>query len=133
MTKLAPEPLRAAIPSAEQIYLALAVATAIPMGFAVLARRPRSARWATYALLLVATVLLVNVIWHLVAAVMLRGYSPGAATAVVVNLPMTLFALRWAIGHGWLSRRGLSAMLLVAVLMHGSIFVVAHVVVRALS
>lgn len=119
--QLVPAAFRRAIPEAEAIYLALAVVTLIPIGFAVLARRPGSTSWATYGLLLVAAVLLVNIVWHLLAAAALGGYSPGVVTAVVINLPVTILALRWAIRNAWLSRRGVAGMLLVAVFLHGPI------------
>jgi hypothetical protein len=131
--QLAPEPLRRGIPGLESVYVALIVVTAIPVAFALLARRSRSACWATSGLLLVAAILLVNVAWHLVAAFTLGGYAPGLATALAVNLPVTVAALHWARSNAWLSRRGLAAMLLIAVLLHGPIPMTAVVLTRWLS
>ena len=116
----APVPLRAMLPERLHIaYAGLLVVTVIPFGLAVLARRPKSPGWVRYALLVVAASLLANVAWHLMVAVALRGYAPGVLTAVAVNLPVTLAALRGARRDGWLSRRGLWLVLLLAVLFHG--------------
>jgi len=94
-----------------------------PFALALLARRPHSARWAHYALLVVAAILLVNVAWHVAAAIVLRGYAPGVASAVVVNLPLTLGVLRGARRDGWLSRRGLWLVSLLALALHGPVLI----------
>ncbi len=113
-----PQSAWAVLPDAGKAYLALVIVTVIPFGLALLARRQRSATWATCGLLLVAGVLLVNVGWHLVASAALGGYAPGVVTAVMINLPLTLAVLRWARREQWVSRRGLWTLLLIAVLLH---------------
>jgi hypothetical protein len=118
----APQAVRYLIPGPGRLstaYVALVVVTVIPVGFALLARHPRSARWAGQALLVLAAILLVNVAWHLAAAVVLRGYAPGVATALAINLPVTVMALRRERRDGRLSRRGLWLVLLVGLGLHG--------------
>ena len=80
--------------------------------------RPRS-RVALWALLLLQGVLLLNVISHLAAAVALRGYSPGLATALLLNLPLSLYVFRTAVGREWLPRAALIALIPAALLVHG--------------
>jgi hypothetical protein len=119
---LLPDAARRLIPSLDYtyVYVALVVATAIPVGFALLLRRRASTSWATYGILLVAAVMLVNVVWHLAAATALRGYAPGVVTAVAVNLPVMAAALRWARREGWLSTGALWLYVAVGVMLHGA-------------
>jgi uncharacterized protein with HXXEE motif len=115
-----PESVRPLIPSPEFMYGALVVATAIPIVLALLARRRETSVWATYGLLLVAAVVLVNVVWHIAAAGWLGGYAPGVVTAVVVNLPIMATSLRWARRAGWLSKGALWMYIAVGVMLHGA-------------
>lgn len=126
---LVPESIRPSIPSLDYMYVALVVVTAIPIGLALVARRGASIIWATYGMLLVAAVMLVNVVWHLSAATLLRGYAPGVVTAVAINLPVMATVLRWARREDWLSRGALSMYIAVGVILHGAalLFLVALV------
>jgi hypothetical protein len=116
---LVPDAVRRFMPSRHYIYDALVVATVIPIGLALVARRDRRS-WATYGLLLVAAVMLVNVIWHSVAAALLGGYAPGVVTAVAVNLPVMALALRWARRESWLSNGALWMYVGIGVMLHGA-------------
>jgi hypothetical protein len=109
-----PAALRALVGSlhGRQIAAALVLATVVPLAASVwAAARPASAaaQWLVDALW--ATVLL-NVAWHVVAAVVLAGYAPGLVTALAVNLPLGVLALR-AVAPG--RRR---ALVPAAVLLH---------------
>jgi hypothetical protein len=117
---LIPDAARPLVPSLDYMYPALVVATGIPIGLALFACRRASSVLATYGLLLFAAVVLVNVVWHLAAAMWLRGYAPGVVTAVAVNLPVTVAALRWARRDGWLSRGAVWIYVAVGVLLHGA-------------
>lgn len=83
--------------------------------------------WAAYlsgrgrlvALLVIQAVVLVNVAWHLAAAVMLRGYTPGLATALAVNLPFSVYLLARAWRERWVGRGMMAALLPLALLLHG--------------
>lgn len=63
--------------------------------------------------------MLVNVVSHVGSAVFLRGYAPGLATALALNLPFSIYLLRRAIAERWVSRRTLAPLVIVAVLVHG--------------
>ncbi|MDQ3998430.1 MAG: HXXEE domain-containing protein [Gemmatimonadota bacterium] len=119
---LVPDAVRRLMPSSQYIYViyvALVVATAIPIAFALVARRDRRS-WATYGLLLVAAVMLVNAVWHSVAAVLLGGYAPGVVTAVAINLPVMALVLRWARRESWLSKGALWMYLGIGLMLHGA-------------
>jgi Protein of unknown function with HXXEE motif len=120
---LAPAAVRSAIPDVQVFYVALVVVTAIPFGMALLAHRSASRGWATYGLLVVTAVMLVNVASHIGAAIWLGGYSPGVATAILVNLPVMSVALSQSRHRGLVSRRGIWRLFLVAVLLHGPILI----------
>jgi Protein of unknown function with HXXEE motif len=114
-----PAAVQGMTPGPRELYVVLVVVTAIPFVLALVARRPATSRWGVYGLLVVAVVLLVNVIWHLGAAVWLGGYAPGVVTAVVANLPVTTVALSRSRHRGLVSRRGVWRLFLIAVLLHG--------------
>jgi hypothetical protein len=66
-------------------------------------------RWPFLPIVL-AAVMLVNVVLpHVPAAVALGGYSPGLVTAVLVNLPYSVWFLRRSLQEGFVSRRGIVA------------------------
>jgi hypothetical protein len=112
-------PVAAAI-TYEQMLIALAVATIVPLGITIWAVvRPRSAV-ALWSVLLIQTVVLLNVAAHVCSALfILRGYGPGLATALVVNLPFSLYVLRRATQEQWTTRRGLLALAPAAFVVHG--------------
>jgi hypothetical protein len=103
-----------------QVRTALGVVTLIPFGLAVWATlRPRSAI-AIWLLLLVQATLLVNVLWHVgVAIFLLDGYAPGVVTAVLLNLPVSVYLLRRAVRENWVSPQAGRALLPGALLLHG--------------
>jgi hypothetical protein len=106
--------------SYSQILLALTLATLIPLALVAWAvRRPDQAA-VLWFVLLVQVVMLLNVFSHLAAALfVMRGYSPGLLTAVLINLPFSLYLLRRAASEQWLSRRALWLTLPAAILVHG--------------
>ncbi|HET7585883.1 MAG TPA: HXXEE domain-containing protein [Gemmatimonadaceae bacterium] len=98
---------------------ALAVVTLVPFMLALRASRHPKARWAHWSLALVQAVVALNVVSHLVSAAMLRGYTPGLATAISVNLPFSLFFFRRAWRDAWFSRGALCSMVPAALILHG--------------
>jgi len=117
-----PEALRGAVAAVTypQLLAALALATVVPLAIVGWAHaRPASgaARWLA---LLLAAVLLLNVASHVVvAALVVRGYAPGLATALALNLPGCAYLLRRAWGERWLPRSALVALAPAAVIVHG--------------
>jgi hypothetical protein len=103
-----------------QVWLALAIVTLVAVGLCVWSqRRPRS-RAALWLLLLLQATVLLNVLWHVAAAVVLfRGYAPGLVTALVLNLPFSLYLFRRAARERWLDRGALWALVPAALLVHG--------------
>ncbi|HKT59147.1 MAG TPA: HXXEE domain-containing protein [Gemmatimonadales bacterium] len=82
-------------------------------------QRPDSAVALWLVLLIQATVLL-NALWHLAAAVVLfGGYAPGLVTALLLNLPFSVYLLRRAGRERWLERRALWALAPAAIVLHG--------------
>lgn len=82
-------------PPAEAFWIALALVTAAGVLAALWAGLGAASGAKTGVLRGIAVVLLANVLVpHVPAAIVLGGYAPGVATAVLVNLPMCLVALR---------------------------------------
>ena len=55
----------------------------------------------TYAFALFVLVVALNALWRLGVTLWFRGYTPGVATALALNLPVTLYPLRRAIREGF--------------------------------
>jgi hypothetical protein len=105
--------------SLREMGVALALATAIPLGFSLWAAARPASRTALWLVLAMWATLLLNAAWHVAAALVLfGGYAPGVATAVAVNLPLSVLVLRRAATEQWLSRRARWALVPAAVAFH---------------
>jgi uncharacterized protein with HXXEE motif len=117
-----PPTLLAAVPSLEQFYIALVGATLVPLVLTLIASTGRPTRLKPYLVALIAMGLLLNVfIPHVPAAVALGGYAPGVATAVLLNLPVSIYFLRRSVREGHVDRRGLvmTAAIALSILLFG--------------
>ncbi len=103
-----------------QVWSALVVVTGVALAVAWWARRRPDSRAALWLLLLIQSAVLLNAVWHVaVAVVLFRGYAPGLATAVFLNLPFSLHLLRRAVREQWLSRPARWALVPGAIVLHG--------------
>jgi hypothetical protein len=103
-----PATMLASIPGLEQFYIALAGATLVPVVLTVIATTGKPTPLKPYLVAVIAMGLLLNVfIPHVPAAVALGGYAPGVATAVLVNLPVSIYFGRRSLREGRVDRRGL--------------------------
>lgn len=103
----------------DALRVALLWATLLPLVVLIWATwRPRSvaARWSAIA---VQYVVAINVASHLIAAVFVKGYSPGLYSAVLINAPMSVYLLRRATREQWLPPRAWRGLLPVALFLHG--------------
>jgi hypothetical protein len=101
-----------------QFLLALGLVTLAPYAFA--ASGPLERRSRAFLLVLgTQMVVLVNVVAHLAAALWVGGYAPGLVTALLVNLPFSVFLFRRALRGSWVKPRDLAWLLLAALLVHG--------------
>ena len=112
-------------PIAERIEIAdlrvaLAWATLVPIlvvAWATLRPESLAARWSVLA---VQAVVALNVVSHVVVAVwLLHGYSPGLATALLVNAPLSYVLLTRAAREQWIPSRSWWLLLPAALLAHG--------------
>lgn len=105
-----------------QVWLALAIVTLVALALAAWAELRPDSRIAVWLLLLLQATVLLNVAWHTAAAVVLfRGYAPGLVTALLVNLPFSIYLLRRASRQRWLGRAALWALAPAALLVHGPV------------
>jgi Protein of unknown function with HXXEE motif len=105
-----------------QVWAALLGVTLIPFLLAAWATlRPERAA-PIWLLLLIQTTLLFNMLWHVGAAIVLfEGYAPGMATAVLLNLPFSVYLLRRAANENWVSKPARWALFPSAFLVHGPV------------
>lgn len=102
-----------------EMVVALVLATAIPLAFSLWAAVRPASRTALWLVLAMGATLLLNVAWHVTAALMLfGGYAPGLVTAVVLNLPLSVLVLRRAAAEQWISPRARRALLPAAIIFH---------------
>jgi hypothetical protein len=110
-----PATMLASIPRVGQFYIALAGATLLPLVLTVIATIGKPTRLKSSLVAVIAMGLLLNVfIPHVPAAVALGGYAPGVATAVLVNLPFSIYFLRRSLREGHVDRRGLAVIAAIA-------------------
>lgn len=103
-----------------QVGTALALVTLIPMLLAVWAFRRPDSDLPVWLLLLVQATVLLNVLWHVTTAVVVfNGYAPGLLTAVLINLPFSIYLLRRAARERWVGRGAMWGLLPGALVMHG--------------
>jgi hypothetical protein len=82
-------------------------------------RRPDS-RLPLWCALSVQAVVALNVVSHVVVSLtVMRGYTPGLATALAVNAPLSVYLLRRALAEAWISRASWWLLLPSALLFHG--------------
>ena len=103
-----------------QVWAALAVVTASAFLVTWWADRHPESPLALWLVLLISATVLLNAIWHAAAAIVLfGGYAPGLGTALLLNLPLSIYLLRRAAAEGWLSRGARWALLPGAIILHG--------------
>src|SRR5262245_41447448 len=103
-----------------QVWSALAVVTASAFAVAWWADRDPESPLATWLLLLIQATVFLNAVWHVaVALVLFDGYAPGVVTAVLINLPFSVYLLRRAAAERWLGRPPLWGLLPGAIVLHG--------------
>jgi nucleoside recognition membrane protein YjiH len=83
------------------LWTALLLLTVVPTFFATWATLRPNAATPVRLLLLLQGALLLNVVWHMGVAISIDGYTPGLITAVVVNLPASVYLLRRAVRERW--------------------------------
>lgn len=115
-----PGPIGAAIAAIapQQFVGALLIVTLVPYVAALAGNLERPRSPAVVVLLAIQSCVLVNVFWHLAAAVIVRGYTPGLLTAVAVNLPFSIYLLRCAWNQRWATRKQLAGFLVLGLALH---------------
>jgi hypothetical protein len=102
------------------LRVALVWATVIPLAVLLwVTLRPESlgARWCA---LVVQAVVAVNVVSHLVVAVViLHGYSPGLVSALLINAPISMYLFRRSARENWLPAAAWRGLWPAALLVHG--------------
>jgi len=106
-----------------EFWFAVAVLTALVYVLMALSIRNGKQSLATYLFVGYAFAMLLNVIMpHLLSSLFLHRYSPGLATALIINLPITALTWRLAMRDGFVSEKrcllvspGVSVVLLASV------------------
>jgi Protein of unknown function with HXXEE motif len=111
----APAGFAPVLPTPAQFYAALAGATLIPLLLVAFATTGRPSKLKFYLVAFVQAQVFLNVfVPHVPAAFALGGYAPGLATAVLFNLPFSIYLFRRSLRESRVTSKGLIIMLLVA-------------------
>jgi hypothetical protein len=117
-----------------QFLVALLLVTLLAVAATAWAHLRPSSRGALWSVLLVQSVIALNVGAHVAAAAfILKGYGPGLASALIVNLPFSIYLLRRARRERWVSARAQAALVPGALLLHGPGIVGAYAAAQALA
>ena len=104
------------------MLVALAVVSALAFLVALATATWPQSSHTLWAFLTLEAVLALNVIAHVMSAlVIFHGYSPGLATALLVNAPFAMYCFRRAHRERWVSTAALRATVPAALLLHGPI------------
>ncbi len=105
-------------PSPAQLYVALVLATVIPALWVAACRRSAHRSWGMYSLMTLYAVVLVNAfVPHIVSVFIVRAYTPGVATAVLINVPYVLYVFRRAHREDFVNLGGLAVAAAVGALL----------------
>lgn len=74
--------------------------------------------WVLKVVLVIISGLFFNALIHISQAVVLGHYVPGAATAILLFLPLAYFVFRWAYKNGLLEKRKFPSILLMGLLLN---------------
>jgi hypothetical protein len=108
----------------EPIYLPLLVATLLPVAIIAWAVRQPDRPVQLWFALLIQMVIFLNALSHVATAlVVFHGYAPGLLSAVLLNLPYSIFVYRKARQEQWVSAPMSWLLLPAALLVHGPLLV----------
>jgi len=115
-----PGPLQTLLPaiSYKQFLTSLIIVTAIPYMIASFGRLKRRDGRGVPLLLGVQVVMLINVFAHITMAILVNGYAPGLATALLLNLPFSIYLLRRAYKEEWMEGRAMVMLFPIGLLIH---------------
>jgi hypothetical protein len=117
------------IPSPGELYLALAMGTAVPFLITFFAARGGPRGFGLYLLAGIQSVMLTNaIVPHLIATILLREYTPGVVTAVFAVVPFSIFWFRRILKCDLVAVRPLIFSIVVGALAYGPIMMAIYVV-----
>ena len=102
-----------------QFLAVLIPITLVPFILLFFWKKKPSALWAAYFLCGLQFVIFFNVFSHVSSAILLRAYSPGLLTALLVNLPFSIFFFIRNYRSKFITRRNLPLFVIGALLAHG--------------
>lgn len=102
-------------PSWSVLQMGLVAATLVPAAAVVFAAAGHPSRRKERVVAFFVSIYFVNVLLpHVAAAILVGGYAPGLATALLVNLPFALLYYRAALADGVLTKRSLAVTIALA-------------------
>jgi hypothetical protein len=115
-----PKFLRILIPpvSYEQFLVSLVLVTVVVFFFAFVGQLDRERGWGVYALLVVQAVLFLNVFAHLTTLIFVGSYTAGLGTALLINLPFSVYIFWRALRDRWIGPIGFGLLFPAGAVVH---------------
>ena len=115
-----PSGLRSLLPpiTYRQFLIALIIMTVPPYLIAWLGKLKCEHSVDVYLLLGLQVVMLYNVLAHVAMAAVMGGYAPGVVTALIINLPFSVYLMRRALKERWVPRRVLVSLFPIGLIVH---------------
>jgi hypothetical protein len=106
--------------SRPHVYVALLIATLIPLGITAVVLLARKGRLSLYAVLMLQAVVGINAVFpHILATILLARYTPGVITAACINLPFSWYVFRRGVRERAIERKAVVLMLIAAAILYG--------------
>ena len=120
-----PRALRLLLPEVTyaQFLLVLLPVTVLPFLIAARGDLHREGSGGIFLLLGLQAAVLLNVFSHIASALVLGGYVPGLLTALLPNLPFSIYVFRKATRERWISRWALLSLPALALFVHGPVLI----------
>jgi hypothetical protein len=115
------------VPTADEFYGALAMGTLVPALIAFIAFLSGPRTLPLYLLAGIQGIMLTNAfVPHLIGTIILRRYTPGVVTAVLVIIPFSVFWFRRVLQRGFADRRPLIISIVVGAFVYPLILAILY-------
>ncbi|MDD8017944.1 MAG: HXXEE domain-containing protein [Bacteroidota bacterium] len=120
--------------SPTQLYLSLFLVTVIPFAITFICMRGERTHAKLFILLTLQSIIFWNALMpHVIGLVMLGMYNPGVLTAVVINIPFSVYLLKRVAVEKLTGKRVTKKILLTALVIYLPIVYANHILAQAIS
>jgi len=113
--------------STPQLYLSLVLVTVVPFMVSFFCLRGELTERKVNILLTLQTIIFWNaLVPHVSGVILLHMYNPGTISAVLINLPFSLYLLRYLLKHNILTHKQIGIVLVLGLIVYFPVVYVNH-------